>query len=198
MPMFIPPLRNNSTTWALRPATAAVGDLIRFTDVGIGGGSLFMFDGTLWRPLNGHVVLAKSTTTSNHTGNTNETTLATIPIPAGIMSTHGVLRILPLFSSTSSANTKFYRVKLGSSTIWAAAFTTTRLIQTLIVIRNVGAANLQHTFSDNNTIGLGALAAAATSFNENTANDLNLTITGQLNNAADVITLNGYTVELMI
>lgn len=53
------PLGYDSYTWANRPAAGDyTGRVIRVTDVGVGGGGLFMSDGTYWRPLNGSLVLA--------------------------------------------------------------------------------------------------------------------------------------------
>ena len=141
--------------------------------------------------------LAASASQVSHTGDTDETTLATITIPAGVMGANGLLRVTTLWTTTNNANNKTQRIKLGSSEFLAYVATTEASHQHLTVIRNRGAQNSQ----------VGAAKAAANAFDLSTSAvatasidtsaQASLSITGQLANAADTITLESYLVEIL-
>lgn len=65
-------------------------------------------------------VIAASAVAVSHTGDTIETVLANIAIPAGAMGANGALHITAVFSYTNSANAKTLRIRLGG--ISGAAF----------------------------------------------------------------------------
>lgn len=88
------PVGYDSYAWADRPAAADyTGRVIRVTDIGVGGGGLFMSDGTYWRPLNGHLVLAaenlSAITTTQVTGTTTAIPGWSLTIPAGLFDRPG-------------------------------------------------------------------------------------------------------------
>lgn len=81
--------------WANRPAAAGnSGKIIRVSDIGVGGG-LFISDGTYWRPLNGHLVLAAENltaiTTTQASGSTTPIPGWSLTIPAGLFDRPGTM-----------------------------------------------------------------------------------------------------------
>jgi hypothetical protein len=151
-------------------------------------------------PFIGFAMLAKSGASSAHTGDTNETTLATISIPANTLGANGTLKINAIWSFTNSANTKTFRWRLGglAGTVIASntASTFTNAWSQILMI-NANATNSQNTFLEQvrGTDGL-----VTTSFQIGTAVDMtatqSLVITGQLASGAETVTLLGYTVEV--
>lgn len=186
-------------TWSTKPSAAANnGAMIKVTDVGPSG-SFWVSNGTDWTPLNGHVLLARSAVAASVTGTLSETALATVTIKAGVMGTNGQLRITTLWSHTNSANTKTERVRLGG--IGGTAFlevnaTTTDSGQLMTMIRNRNSASSQ-VGANSGSSGLGLLAGAIATASLDTAAAQDIAITGQLVTAAESITLESYSVELL-
>ena len=117
MSLYVPEILQY--TWANKPATAPLGQIICITDVGENG-SLWRGNGTKWIKLNAFVLYSNSTTTSL-TGTTTETTLATIPIKGGVLGENGKIRFYILGTVTNSANTKTFRLKHASTSLWQVA-----------------------------------------------------------------------------
>ena len=63
------------------------------------------------------VVLGQGALAASHTGDTAETVLATVPIPAGAMGEYGRIEVEALFSHSLNANAKIPRIKFGGATI---------------------------------------------------------------------------------
>ena len=131
------------------------------------------------------------------TGTTTETTLATVSVPGGAMGANGALRITLLAHYTNSANTKTIRVKLGSDTFLAATLTATQTLQAMVIIRNANSASAQVATPIAMLGALGADAGAPATGTTNTGVNQDLIITGQLTNAAETLTLLGYTIEVI-
>lgn len=142
-------------------------------------------------------VIAASAVAVAHTGDTLETTLATITVPAGAMGPNGALRVTSLWSITSSANTKTLRYRLGGSAMLQSALTTSSASQQHRLIQNRNAQNAQvaHASSFSNSFGQASGASVTTSAIDTSA-PASLTLTGQLANSAETITLESYVVEL--
>jgi hypothetical protein len=140
--------------------------------------------------------LAQSYTAVAHTGDTNETTFATITIPAGTCRAGDKLVVIPHWSiGANNANTKTFRVKLGGTELWNGAGASTLQVKSSVEIEMI-TTGTQRAFNLNNLTGFGtSTAAAATSSIDMTAS-ANLTITGQLGTGTDTITLLGYSVTL--
>jgi hypothetical protein len=145
-------------------------------------------------------VLANSYAAVSHTGDTNETTLATVSIPAGAMGANGVLRITAFYSVTNNANNKTPIVKFGGTggtayfsrieaSIAAIRFTT--------YIGNRNSASSQVGGVAPTGGGDSTTTSALTTSAVNTANAVDLLFRGTLANSADTITLEGYTVEIL-
>lgn len=141
------------------------------------------------------LVLAQTAVPASVTGTLVETTLASIVIPGGIMGANGALRITPLFSHTNNANVKSLVYRLGGTiamSFGVANFGTSHVQTT---IRNRGNAASQVLYQGSASFGL--LAATTQAPAVNTAVDQILTLTATLANAADTITLEGYTIEIL-
>lgn len=142
-------------------------------------------------------VRAQSAVAVPHTGTTNETTLATIAIPAGAMGVSGALRVITVWSYTNSANNKTFRARLGGSTFATAVVTTTASSSSLWEVWNRNAANSQVSNGSGAGAGLGASGNATVTLAVDTSVAQNLTITAQLASAGETITLEAYTVEIL-
>ncbi|MBP3958342.1 hypothetical protein J8F10_24095 [Gemmata sp. G18] len=167
----------------------------------IGGGALFISTGTIWKPVGGSCVLASSSVSGvSVTGTTSETTLATVTIPAGLMTANGALRVRTLWSYTNSGNNKVPRMRLGGiggTVFMGPTFTTTASAQIDSDVRNRGAANSQVSWNFS-SLGIGSSTGAPTTGSVDTATAQDLVFTGQLTNTGETITLESYRVELVI
>lgn len=149
---------------------------------------------TLLTPL--EVLAAGAAASNTHTGNTNETALATISIPAGLLGANGFLIVWFTGTHTNNGNNKTWRVKLGSTNFGDRTETTTASTSILRVISNRNGAAAQVSHNALASSGLGSTTGAVTTGTENTATALTLTITAQLGNAGDSMTLESYVVLL--
>ena len=146
----------------------------------------------------GFRMLAASGVQVSHTGNTNETALATVTIPAGAMGPNGRLRIRAVFSHTNGADDKIGRLRLGgiSGTIhWNRTFTTTALNRLDWEIANRNAQNSQvgwQAGSSSFETSAGALTTSAI----DTSAATTLVFSTQLENGVDTASLESYTVEI--
>ena len=169
-------------TWANKPSVAPLGQIICVTDVGENG-SLWRGNGTKWVRLN-HITYYSLSSTVSLTGTTTETTLLTIPIKGGLMGLRGRLQQIAVFAMTNNANTKTFRAKIGGSTI--ATSTSSSLATTGFNFWLLNRNSQSSQYNSN-----------ATSFAIDTSVDFDLTITGQLANAADTLTLSALTLEAL-
>jgi hypothetical protein len=146
-------------------------------------------------------VLAANAILASKTGNTTETALATIAIPAGYMGAQGRLRITTLWTVTSSANNKTIRTRFGgmSGTIYQSrVVTTVGVVRSVVEIENRGAANSQVGGpTDLDSYGT-STGAVVTSSVDTAAASTDLCITAQLANGTETMTLQAYAVELLM
>lgn len=141
-------------------------------------------------------VVGQSAVAASVTGTTNETTLATILIPAGALGVNGSLRITTLWSYTNSANNKTIQVKFGGTAFFSAINTTTASYNDQTIIRNRSVSTqVAHLANAGNR--LGSSGSAPTTGAIDTAVAQTVTITGTLASAGETITLEGYTVEIL-
>lgn len=143
-------------------------------------------------------VLARSGTAVSHTGNTNETALATISVPANSMGPNGVLRVTIVMSMTNNANGKTGRVRLGGlagTSFAAVALANFQSWRHQTQIQNRNATNSQIATTDLQ-VGFGASTAAVITGALDTTSSQDLVISGTLTNSGDTITLESYLVEL--
>jgi hypothetical protein len=148
------------------------------------------------------LMIAKSAVQVSHTGNTNETVLATIAIPANALGPNGRIEIWPTFGNNNSGNSKTYRVRFGASgagtggtQIWTTSNTTNTVHNALMGIANRNATNSQlAVVSPASATGLsgGTLGTAAI----DTTAATEIVLTGQLANSGDNVTIEGYRVQV--
>lgn len=145
-------------------------------------------------------VLASSATAVSCAADTNENTLATITVPAGIMGLNGILRITSAWTFTGSTNSKTWRVKFGAMTVQDNGTTTAGVtsIRCVSELRNVGATNSQKGNSYTWTIAGSVPATAPTTAAIDTTAAVTMLITGQKGLAGETLTLDSYLVELII
>jgi hypothetical protein len=146
-------------------------------------------------------VLAQSYAAVSHTGSTAEVALATISIPAGAMGANGSIEVDTVFSYTNNANLKTLRVRFGgvSGTEYLVNNVTTTVSardSRLIANRNSASSQVGGYSVGILSGGWGGNGNAAITSAVNTANAVDLVISGQLASAGDTVTLEGYTVTL--
>lgn len=139
--------------------------------------------------------VAQSAVAVPHTGDTVETTLAPIVIPGGLLGPNGQVLVEYLISWPSSGNNKTFRVKFGGTLYQSMVVTTGVHLQPHVRVANRGAANSQVGAGTSNTGYISAGSAIVTSAVD-TDEDVTILITGQLANAGETITLEGYIVTV--
>jgi hypothetical protein len=180
---------------ASRTATGENGD-IAFDDdwlyVYEGANDWKQFPTANWR------VLSRNFAAASHTGNTNETTLRTVSVPANALGPNGVLRVTAYWSHTNSANVKTLRTKLGGTTLFSPAPTTTGVSIHQYDIANRNATNSQITKPNAlaATSGFGAAGGPFTTATVDTTSAQDIVFTAQLANSGETITLEGYLIEI--
>lgn len=147
------------------------------------------------------ILLASSAVPVSHTGDTSETVLATVPIPAGLMGLNGALRINSLWSTPGgSGNNKTCRIRLGGisgGTVFAIANTTNlSIFDTNRIVHNRNSASSQSLRATNSSGG--ATSAAAATLSVDTSVAVDLVFTASLANSGESITLEEYMVELIL
>jgi hypothetical protein len=140
----------------------------------------------------GPTLLASSAVAVSHTGNTNETTMATIALP--VLGPNGGFDLVACWSYTSSGNGKTLKHKLGGTTFRSVVRSTGPQDNVRDIVRNRGSAASQFvalSLSASNSSGVQA------TMTENTATALNVTLTAQLASAAETVTLESYELWLL-
>jgi len=181
-------------TWANKPSVAPLGQIICVTDVGENG-SLWRGNGTKWVRLNPIKIFSLSAAVVL-TGTTTATTLATITIPAGLIGANGKLKIYPLWSTTNNANAKTLRATFGGLICTTMASQSVPNNSGLLIIRNINSESVQKC-SSGLVAGIGSSAGSIASTTVDTSAATNITITGQLADSADTMTLEDLFVEVV-
>jgi len=181
-------------TWANKPSVAPLGQIICVTDVGENG-SLWRGNGTKWVRLS-QIHFYNLTAAVALTGTTSETTLLTVNIPASLIGASGKVKMYPLYSMTNNANAKSLRVKLGGSMAFYTAVSNSSHSSALVIIRNIGSESVQKS-STSVVSGLGNIGVALTTLAIDTSVATTITVTGQLANSADTMTLEGFFMEIV-
>lgn len=144
------------------------------------------------------VIAASAVASTTLTGTAAETTLTTVTVPGNSMGANGVLIITTQWKFTGTANTKQVKTKFGG-TIYGDVTNASAILshrhQVQIANRNSTSSQVGNTSSQTNFAGNGT--TVVTSAIDTTA-DQNIVFTGQLVNTADSITLESYTIELLL
>lgn len=163
-----------------------------------------MPDGAAFPPSSaGGIVLGQSGAAVSHTGDTTETILATIAIPAGLIGANGRVEIRTLWSKTGTAGACVCKAYYGlsGSGIGGTAISnnnigaTTLSMSGLTVFANANAAGTQDFMPGANFVSPYATSSSAISPGSvDTTQACEINITGKLANGADTIALLGYQV----
>lgn len=141
-------------------------------------------------------VLAKSGVRSSHTGDTNETTLATIPLPGGMLGPNGYLEFDVQWFATDNANNKTLKVKLGGTTLWSVTFASQEQLRINRLLFNRNAENSQVMFALGSINSFAQSPASVSTFAIDTSEDQDLTITAQLADGGDTVAVDCYAVRV--
>lgn len=188
------------TTFVNRPdASLMSGKIIYITDIGPAG-TYWISNGTRWQPLGGSCLLAISQVASSVTGTASETVLASVTIPAGLMSANGQLEVFMLWSHTNAATARNLRSRFGTDPLagtiyYNPSISTTNTTQSFMIIKNNNATNSQYGFP--NSTGAGYATSTGTlitsSWNTATTNHV-LAFNGALTDTSQTITIEGYSI----
>jgi len=155
------------------------------------------------RLMNGGPITLRNMTDVGTGAATIETTLHTIPIPAGFLGTTGALRITVLYTVTGTNNTKGLNIKYGGTTFgifqWLTAQVSTGgRIQCLIVNKNAANVQLGAVWPEFADAGTTVYAFAHLTGAVDSSAAQNVTITGTTTNAADEVTVKATIVEILL
>lgn len=162
-------------------------------------GAILVFTGAHWLDAaaasGAWRVIAASGVSASHTGATSETTLASLTIPGGALGPNGALRITSQWSHTNSANNKTLRYRLGGVTLMAPSVTTSAASAHQRTVQNRGAENAQVTHGGGFPNTFGGTANATLTATIDMSVSQTLTLSGQLANSGENVTLESYIVE---
>jgi hypothetical protein len=113
-------------------------------------------------------------------------------IPAGLLGVNSILQIEPVWSFTSSANTKTLNVKIGANNIYSVARTASVTEAPLILLANRNSVNSQVSPYSGNYVTAGSVAPAT--YTIDFSKDQVVAITGRRTNAGDSLILEYYRV----
>lgn len=129
------------------------------------------------------------------TGSTVKTTMFSGTIKGGTMGRNDMLKFDGLWSNNNSANTKTFTINInGGTVIFSVNFTTTLSEEKIVyfINRNSLSAQAATSLSTNGTYG----SVGLSTYTVNTANDMAITWSIQLSNAADNATLERCSCEI--
>ncbi len=145
-------------------------------------------------------VLAQSGVQVSHTGNTNETALATIAIPAGAMGANGRVRVTALWGHTNSVNNKTCRIRFGGTSgtiVYSITNTTTAHHRAQVEGANRNATGSQVWAPNGLTGSFGATSGSLVTGAIDTTAAVDIVILGTLASSGETISLESYLVELI-
>ncbi|WP_176039519.1 hypothetical protein [Burkholderia stabilis] len=143
-------------------------------------------------------VLAQSGAPVTVSGTVAQTTLASVIVPAGRLSEHGVLRITALWSFSYSANAKRIFISFGGQTLLGTNQSAAQAasLQTIQIVRNRGVLDRQVSTATGNA-GIGVSQGASTTLSVDTSHDATIEFSASLADPSDFVTFEGYSVEVM-
>jgi hypothetical protein len=103
-----------SSAWASVPAAGTAGRMLRCSNCGTKG-SIWVDDGTTWKPLNGMAQLASQDAISSNIAN-SETIVLQYLIPAGMWSTGSIIAITNLsFTKSGTTDSGTMKIRVGTA-----------------------------------------------------------------------------------
>ena len=188
----------NYTVANLPAASAASGQMVRVTDLGTGS-AVFVSNGSHWLPV-GEVLLYVDNVGATLTTVTTETVLSEFTLNKKLASPNMTIIVNSVWSMNNSANIKTPRVRFGG--IAGTEYVNPQIasnssFQPECLIRFRNALNSQIAMAGTQWSSYSATGGAVvTSSLDMTVNDAAIVLSGQLANAADYLTLRGYTITL--
>jgi hypothetical protein len=144
------------------------------------------------------LLAASAATGMSITGTTNETTLATVTIPAGAMGLNGAVHIYATWTYTNSGNTKTTRIKFGGTAISAIGATTTATLHEMRRVRNRGSASSQvASFTAGSNSAFAASSGGLPALSVDTTAAVDILFTAQLTSTGETAILESYEVWLL-
>lgn len=196
----------NSGTFGSIPsaATAGAGGLYYATDLG-NTGVLLLSTGSIWKPVTGTATIYQSgVQTALHTGDTTETNVKIVTIPAGLVSANGSLRIAIQCVKTGTNATATWNIYLSATSggtngtqffnVISSAATKLTETSSARIIWNRNAQNSQVTYQTAN-LGSAESTATSTTMAINMANASYLNFTAKPGSASDAVGYDAVTVE---
>lgn len=104
---------STGSTWANIPAAGSAGRMQFVSNAGTKG-SMWLDDGTRWKPINGQCLLASLDTTSASIGST-ETIVFQYQLPANLWQTSDIIRVQYLMEKTGVTDTGIAGVRIGTA-----------------------------------------------------------------------------------
>ena len=132
-----------------------------------------------------YCIKSDATPSITHTGNTSETTLKTIVVPANSMGPNGFCIVRVAGQHTNDASNKTYRVRFGGTSVGSAVVTTSATGVWEFYISNVNATNSQKCSPPGGVDS--SSSAVLTTAAIDTTQDVTILIQGTLADAADSI-----------
>ena len=135
-------------------------------------------------------------------GSDSEVLMGQVDIPDGLMGPNSTLVILPAWQWTNNANTKTFDAWVGQSlaaktSVYNRGRTTNTAEVPIVQICNRGALNSQLLpLAANSNYGTNIATAPETRTIDFALPGMKVFFTGRLQNTADTLTLNGYTVAI--
>lgn len=142
-------------------------------------------------------IIASSAVAASGAADTNENTLATVTVPAGIMGLNGIVRVTTSWTFTNNANNKTPRIKFGGTTVATYTGASNASLDVTALVQNRASASSQMA------TGLAVASAGNSKTNPqalaiDTSAAVTILITAQKATGTDTMTLENYIVELLI
>lgn len=142
-------------------------------------------------------VLAQSSVALSAPADTNENTLVTVAIPAGVMGANGRVRVTSLWSMTNSSNNKTTRVRFDGVAFGSVTHTTVASYREVREVCNRNSVSSQIGTMPGGVGGWSTTTGALVTSTANTSGSVNVTLTAQKASAGETVTLESYLVEVL-
>jgi len=204
------------TTWANRALfQTQVGRQVRFSDVGsgdagTGGGNVFWWSGTKWKPIGSNILLDAIDTPNTSIADATEQQLNGNHqlLPAGLINNGDRLLILLTASKNNTAETCTIRLRFGPTGTAAdpviATITTlagaNQSLGSQLEFKRLSATSLQKEGNADTSVSFGGAIAVAfpapVAVSNMDSNAMYLSITSQMSVGAELCTIQNYTLNL--
>jgi hypothetical protein len=157
-------------TWATKPSAASSsGVMIYIKDIG-SGGSLWISNGTTWRPIANVLTLGALTTRQNVAAGASETIVYQTLLPAAFLNVYDRLRLFQSVSKAGTTNTGVLTFRFGTAGTTSdtsvfsgsAISTSSRVIGNIHDFKVASATTLQHLGLGNTNSVLGSYSGSGT------------------------------------